>query len=79
MCPCGWLHGRVLHKYCAQVLVSLTKYCPSVLGLKYSASGRQAVVLNKVVDELEADHPAKMNEMKLKEVLGHTPRQVGCV
>jgi hypothetical protein len=39
-------------------------------------SGHQAVVLNKVVDELEDDHPAKMNDRKLKEVLGHTPRQV---
>ncbi|PNW75523.1 hypothetical protein CHLRE_12g530100v5 [Chlamydomonas reinhardtii] len=40
-------------------------------------AGKQAEVLNKVIDELlDDDHP--MGEVKLKEVLGHTPRQVVC-
>ncbi|EFJ45394.1 hypothetical protein VOLCADRAFT_94209 [Volvox carteri f. nagariensis] len=40
-------------------------------------AGKQAEVLNKVIDELlDDDHP--MGEVKLKEVLGHTPRQVIC-
>lgn len=41
-------------------------------------TGKQAEVLNKVIDELlDDDHP--MGEVKLKEVLGHTPRQVCAV
>ncbi|KAG2498826.1 hypothetical protein HYH03_003019 [Edaphochlamys debaryana] len=40
-------------------------------------AGMQAAVLNKVISELlDDDHP--MGDVKLKEVLGHTPRQVLC-
>lgn len=35
----------------------------------------QAQVLNQVVDELLEGHP--ISDIKLKEVLGHTPLQVG--
>lgn len=42
--------------------------CPS-----YRAP-RQAEVLNQVINELLDDHP--VSDVKLKEVLGHTPRQV---
>lgn len=42
--------------------------------LPCAAPGKQAEVLNKVIDELLDDHP--VGEVKLKEVLGHTPRQV---
>lgn len=37
-------------------------------------AGLQAEVLNVVVEDLLEDHP--VSEKKLKEVLGHTPRQV---
>lgn len=40
-------------------------------------AGLQAEVLNAVVANLlDGDHP--VSERKLKEVLGHTPRQVLC-
>lgn len=39
-------------------------------------AGLQAQVLNAVVDDLLDGHP--VSERKLKEVLGHTPRQVMC-
>jgi len=37
-------------------------------------AGKHAEVLNQVINELMDDHP--VGEVKLKEVLGHTPRQV---
>lgn len=37
-------------------------------------TGKQAEVLNQVVDELLDGHP--VSDVKLKEVLGHTPLQV---
>jgi len=37
-------------------------------------AGLQAEVLNAVVEDLLEHHP--ISEKKLKEVLGHTPRQV---
>lgn len=39
------------------------------------AAGKQAEVLNQVINELMENHPV-VGEIKLKEVLGHTPRQV---
>ncbi len=38
-------------------------------------AGKQAEVLNQVIDELLEGHP--VSDIKLKEVLGHTPLQVG--
>ncbi len=39
------------------------------------AAGKQARILNQVVDELFHEHPA-FNQDRLKELLGHTPFQV---
>lgn len=39
------------------------------------AAGKQARVLNQMVDELFQEHP-EFNEDRLKELLGHTPVQV---
>lgn len=38
-------------------------------------AGKQAEVLNQVIDELLDGHP--VSDVRLKEVLGHTPLQVG--
>jgi len=40
-------------------------------------AGKQAEVLNQVIVELMATHPV-VAKIKLKEVLGHSPRQVMC-
>lgn len=39
------------------------------------AAGKQARILNQLMDELFSDHP-NFNEERLKELLGHTPFQV---
>jgi acid phosphatase family membrane protein YuiD len=39
------------------------------------AAGKQARILNQIIDELFSDNH-KFNEEKLKELLGHTPVQV---
>ena len=39
------------------------------------AAGKQARILNQIIDELFQEHP-KFNEDRLKELLGHTPVQV---
>lgn len=39
------------------------------------AAGKQAKVLNQIVDEMFQEHP-EFNEDRLKELLGHTPVQV---
>ena len=39
------------------------------------AAGKQARILNQIIDELFQEHP-QFNEQRLKELLGHTPMQV---
>ncbi|MCM1984263.1 divergent PAP2 family protein [Lyngbya confervoides] len=39
------------------------------------AAGKQARILNQMIDELFQEHP-EFNEQRLKELLGHTPMQV---
>ena len=39
------------------------------------AAGKQARILNQIIDELFQEHP-EFNEQRLKELLGHTPMQV---
>ena len=39
------------------------------------AAGKQARILNQIIDELFQEHP-HLNEDRLKELLGHTPFQV---
>ncbi len=39
------------------------------------AAGKQARILNQMIDELFQEHPV-FNEDRLKELLGHTPMQV---
>ena len=39
------------------------------------AAGKQACILNQIIDELFREHPT-FNEDRLKELLGHTPFQV---
>ena len=39
------------------------------------AAGKQARILNQIIDELFQEHP-EFNEDRLKELLGHTPVQV---
>ena len=39
------------------------------------AAGKQARILNQMIDELFREHP-NFNEDRLKELLGHTPFQV---
>lgn len=42
-------------------------------------AGMHAQVLNRVVDEIQYDHSlGSVADLELKEVLGHTPRQVVC-
>jgi acid phosphatase family membrane protein YuiD len=44
-------------------------------GLRRSA-GKMAAVLNKLVDDIYSDKPAKVTHERLMELLGHTPLEV---
>ncbi|KAM7487176.1 hypothetical protein LguiB_024660 [Lonicera macranthoides] len=58
----------------ALVLACVVMY--DATGVRLQA-GRQAEVLNQIVYELPAEHPLAESR-PLRELLGHTPPQVGC-
>jgi uncharacterized protein len=65
----GWSSGDFAIAFCFAIIVMY-----DAAGVR-QAAGKQARILNQIVDELFREHPT-LNEDRLKELLGHTPVQV---
>jgi acid phosphatase family membrane protein YuiD len=65
----GWASGQFAIAFVFAVIVMY-----DAAGVR-QAAGKQARILNQLVDELFQEDP-KFNEERLKELLGHTPVQV---
>lgn len=65
----GWASGQFAIAFIFAIIVMY-----DAAGVR-QAAGKQARILNQIVDELFSDH-ASFNEERLKELLGHTPVQV---
>jgi hypothetical protein len=65
----GWESGEFAIAFVFAVIVMY-----DAAGVR-QAAGKQARILNQIVDELFREHPT-FNENRLKELLGHTPVQV---
>ena len=66
----GWASGEFAIAFIFAVIVMY-----DAAGVR-QAAGKQARILNQIVDELFSGDHAKFNEERLKELLGHTPFQV---
>jgi uncharacterized protein len=66
---CGWASPEFA---LAMVFAIIVMY--DAAGVR-QAAGKQARILNQLMDELFHEHP-KFNQDRLKELLGHTPFQV---
>lgn len=66
----GWASGEFAIAFVFAVIVMY-----DAAGVR-QAAGKQARILNQIVDELFSGDHAKFNEERLKELLGHTPFQV---
>jgi uncharacterized protein len=65
----GWASGEFAIAFCFAIIVMY-----DAAGVR-QAAGKQARILNQILDELFHEHPT-FNEDRLKELLGHTPVQV---
>ncbi len=65
----GWASGEFAIAFCFAIIVMY-----DAAGVR-QAAGKQARILNQILDELFREHPT-FNEDRLKELLGHTPVQV---
>jgi uncharacterized protein len=65
----GWASGEFAIAFVFAIIVMY-----DAAGVR-QAAGKQARILNQIVDELFQEH-ATFNEDRLKELLGHTPVQV---
>jgi uncharacterized protein len=65
----GWASGDFAVAFCFAIIVMY-----DAAGVR-QAAGKQARILNQIVEELFQEHPT-LNEDRLKELLGHTPVQV---
>jgi acid phosphatase family membrane protein YuiD len=66
----GWASGEFAIAF---VFAMIVMY--DAAGVR-QAAGKQARILNQIVDELFSGDHAKFSEERLKELLGHTPVQV---
>ena len=66
---CGWASAEFA---LAMVFAIIVMY--DAAGVR-QAAGKQARILNQLIDELFHEHP-EFNQDRLKELLGHTPFQV---
>ncbi|NJO42567.1 MAG: divergent PAP2 family protein [Cyanobacteria bacterium CRU_2_1] len=66
----GWASGEFAIAFIFAIIVMY-----DAAGVR-QAAGKQARILNQIVDELFSGDHAKFNEERLKELLGHTPVQV---
>ncbi|WP_416672743.1 divergent PAP2 family protein [Egbenema bharatensis] len=66
----GWESGEFAIAFVFAIIVMY-----DAAGVR-QAAGKQARILNQIVDELFSGDHAKFNEERLKELLGHTPVQV---
>ncbi|PSB13258.1 acid phosphatase, partial [filamentous cyanobacterium CCP2] len=66
----GWASGEFAIAFVFAIIVMY-----DAAGVR-QAAGKQARILNQIVDELFSGDHAKFSEERLKELLGHTPVQV---
>ena len=66
----GWSSGEFAIAFVFAIIVMY-----DAAGVR-QAAGKQARILNQIVDELFSGDHAKFSEERLKELLGHTPVQV---
>lgn len=66
----GWASGDFAIAFIFAIIVMY-----DAAGVR-QAAGKQARILNQIVDELFSGDHAQFNEERLKELLGHTPVQV---
>lgn len=72
---CGLIHGLASFEFAVSFILAII-VCHDATGVRRE-TGKQAVLLNEIVETFEVLSPGKLPEVRLKEFVGHTPVQVG--
>ena len=67
-------HGANSYEFAISAILALI-VCHDAMGVRLE-TGKQAVLLNEIIEEFNALAQANFSEVKLKEFVGHTPTQV---
>lgn len=69
-----FLYGANSFEFAISAILAII-VCHDAMGVRLE-TGKQAVVLNEIMSTLDVLSAGKLNEVKLKEFVGHTPLQV---
>jgi acid phosphatase family membrane protein YuiD len=67
-------HGANSYEFAISAILAII-VCHDAMGVRLE-TGKQAVLLNEIIEEIAALAEANFSEVKLKEFVGHTPSQV---
>ena len=67
-------HGANSYEFAISAILAII-VCHDAMGVRLE-TGKQAIILNEIIEEIAALAEANFSEVKLKEFVGHTPIQV---
>ena len=67
-------HGANSYEFAISAILAII-VCHDAMGVRLE-TGKQAILLNEIIEEIAALAEANFSEVKLKEFVGHTPSQV---
>ena len=71
---CGLVYGTHCFEFAMSVLLAII-VCHDAMGVRLE-TGKQAVILNEIIESFNVLTTKELPEVKLKEFVGHTPIQV---
>lgn len=71
---CGIVYGTHCFEFALSVILAII-VCHDAMGVRLE-TGKQAVLLNEIIDSFNVLAAKELPEVKLKEFVGHTPVQV---
>ena len=71
---CGLVYGTHCFEFALSVLLAII-VCHDAMGVRLE-TGKQAVILNEIIESFNVLTTKELPEVKLKEFVGHTPIQV---
>ena len=71
---CALMHGTGSHEFAVSAILAII-VCHDAMGVRFE-TGKQAQMINEIIRTVEVLSKQDLPEVKLKELVGHTPIQV---
>ena len=73
-CICGLVYGAGSFQFAITAILAII-VCHDAMGVRLE-TGKQSMVLNEIIESMDIMFSDQLAEVKLKEMVGHTPFQV---